>query len=62
VLIVAAGQSFELEQQRAEAKAIPNARFVEIDDSAHAVFIDQPERFASALSDFLGTLEAAPRR
>jgi len=62
VLIVAAGQSFELGQQRAEAKAIQNARFVEIDDSAHAVFIDQPERFASALSDFLGTLEAAPRR
>jgi microsomal epoxide hydrolase len=56
VLIVAAGSSFELEQQRAEATVIKNARFVQIDDSAHAVFIDQPDRFASALSEFLGSL------
>jgi microsomal epoxide hydrolase len=56
VLIVAAGSSSELDRQKAEAKLIKNARFVEIDDSAHAVFIDQPERFASALADFLKTI------
>jgi len=56
VLVVAAQSSFEIERQRAEAKLIKNARFVQIDDSAHAVFIDQPDRFASALSDFLERL------
>ena len=56
VLIIAAGNSFDLQRQKDETKAIKNARFVQIDDSAHAVFIDQPDRFAAALSDFLATL------
>lgn len=56
VLIIAAGNSFELDRQKAETKAIKNAHFVQIDDSAHAVFLDQPDRFASALLDFLATL------
>jgi microsomal epoxide hydrolase len=56
-LIVAARSSPELEQQEAEAKKIKKARFVQIDDSAHAVFLDQPDRFAAALSDFLRSLE-----
>ena len=53
VLIIASGNSFELERQKDEAKAIRNVRFVQIDDAAHAVFIDQPDRFAAALTGFL---------
>lgn len=53
VLIIASGNSFELDRQKDEAKAIRNARFVQIDDAAHAVFIDQPNRFAAALTGFL---------
>jgi len=62
VLIIAAGSSGELARQQAEAKAIKNARFVQIDDAAHAVFLDQPDRFATALADFLKDLGALPRR
>jgi len=53
VLIIASGNSPELERQKDEAKAIRNVRFVQIDDAAHAVFIDQPDRFAAALTGFL---------
>jgi microsomal epoxide hydrolase len=56
VLIVAAASSFELDQQKAETKVIKDARFVQIDDAAHAVFLDQPDRFASALEAFLSEL------
>lgn len=56
VLIIAAGTSPEFERQKAEVGAIKNARFVKIDDAAHAVFLDQPDRFARALDDFLGLL------
>lgn len=56
VLIIAAGSSGELAQQKAQANAIKNARFVQIDEAAHAVFLDQPERFAAALTEFLDTL------
>jgi microsomal epoxide hydrolase len=57
VLIIAAATSAELGQQKAEASAIKGARFVEIDESAHAVFLDQPDRFAAALSEFLESIE-----
>ena len=56
VLIIAAGSSRELERQKAEVHAIKNGRFVEIDNSAHAVFLDQPDRFATALTQFVQTL------
>jgi microsomal epoxide hydrolase len=52
VLVIAATKSEELASLRADANAIKNARFVEIDDAAHAVFLDQPDRFEAALSDF----------
>jgi pimeloyl-ACP methyl ester carboxylesterase len=55
-LVIAATKSEELAAQRAEAKAIRNARFVEIEDAAHAVFLDQPDRFEAALSDFAAGL------
>jgi microsomal epoxide hydrolase len=57
VLIIAAGTSGELALQQAEAKTIKNARFVQIDDSAHAVFLDQPDQFDAALRDFLRGLD-----
>jgi pimeloyl-ACP methyl ester carboxylesterase len=53
VLIIAAGGSSELERQRDQAKAITNARLVQIDDAAHAVFLDQPDLFATALERFV---------
>ena len=55
-LIIAAASSEELDRQQAETGQIKGARFVKIDDSAHAVFLDQPDRFAEALSDFLNGL------
>jgi microsomal epoxide hydrolase len=58
VLIIAATKSEELAAQRAEAKAIKNARFVEIKYAAHAVFLDQPDQFEAALSDFAAGLGA----
>ncbi|MCF2514631.1 alpha/beta hydrolase [Sphingomonas sp. G124] len=56
VLIIASSNSEELAEQREEAKQIANARFVEIGDAAHAVFLDQPDRFAAALSEFAASL------
>jgi non-heme chloroperoxidase len=56
VLIIASGTSSELDRQRAEIQAIRNARFVQINDAAHAVFLDQPDRFAIVLADFLKSL------
>lgn len=53
VLIIAAGSSPELELQKAETKVLKDARFVQIDGAAHAVFLDQPDRFASELARFL---------
>jgi microsomal epoxide hydrolase len=61
VLIIAAAKSEELAAQRAEAKAIKNARFVEIDDAAHAVFLDQPDNFGGALADFAARLGPSSR-
>lgn len=55
-LIIASAQSPELDAQRATAASIPRARFESIDGAAHAVFIDQPERFEAALDRFLTTL------
>lgn len=38
---------------RAMAEATPGARFAEVADAAHIANVDQPERFAAALRDFL---------
>lgn len=53
VLIIASGSSPELDLQKAEIATLRNARFVQIDDAAHAVFLDQPSRFAAELEVFL---------
>jgi pimeloyl-ACP methyl ester carboxylesterase len=58
VLIIASGNSEELAAQSAEAKEIKDARFLEIGDAGHAVFLDQPDRFESALSEFAASLGA----
>jgi len=55
-LIIASTKSFELSRQQAAANQIPNARFEKIGDAAHAVFIDQPDRFGELLKSFLGSL------
>ena len=57
VLIIASGKSFELDRQKDEAKAIRSAQFVQIDDASHAVFLDQPDRFAAVLAAFLEGLD-----
>jgi pimeloyl-ACP methyl ester carboxylesterase len=57
VMIIAAATSSELEQQKAEAKVLKNGKYVEIGDSAHAVFLDQPDRFSTALAEFINTVE-----
>jgi pimeloyl-ACP methyl ester carboxylesterase len=55
-LIIASTKSFELPQQQAAAKQIPHARFEKIDDAAHAVFLDQPDRFDELLRTFVANL------
>jgi non-heme chloroperoxidase len=61
-LIIASTKSFELPRQQAAANQIPHARFEKIDDAAHAVFVDQPDRFDELLKNFLASLatNAAP--
>ncbi|MDE2055261.1 MAG: hypothetical protein KGI62_11325, partial [Xanthomonadaceae bacterium] len=59
-LIIAAGTSFELADQQAETKRIPDARAVVIQDAGHAVFHDQPWAFERALREFLATLPGRP--
>lgn len=55
-LIVASTTSFELPRQQAAANQIPHARFEKIDDAAHAVFVDQPDRFDELLKNFLANV------
>ncbi|HEU5313017.1 MAG TPA: alpha/beta hydrolase [Candidatus Udaeobacter sp.] len=55
-LIIASAKSFELSRQQAAAKQIPHARFEKIDDAAHAVFLDQPDRFHELLKSFIANL------
>ena len=52
-LVIASDRSSELEQQVELAKVLPNAQFVALSQAAHAVFVDQPERFETAVKDFL---------
>lgn len=52
-LILASAKSDELARQQAEASQIRGARFEKIEDAAHCVFLDQPERFGQLLESFL---------
>jgi pimeloyl-ACP methyl ester carboxylesterase len=55
-LIIASTKSFELPRQQAAAKQIPHARFEKIENAAHAVFVDQPDRFDESLKSFLANV------
>jgi non-heme chloroperoxidase len=55
-LIIASAKSFELSRQQAAVAKIRGARFEKIEDTAHAVFIDQPDRFAEVLTSFVAKL------
>ena len=58
-LVIASDRSSELKQQEDLAKALPNAQFVVLPQAAHAVFVDQPDRFEGVVRDFLGQLLVA---
>jgi pimeloyl-ACP methyl ester carboxylesterase len=55
-LIIASAKSDELARQQTTANQIPHARFEKVGDAAHAVFVDQPDRFAELLTDFVAKL------
>jgi microsomal epoxide hydrolase len=55
-LVIAAGRSPELEAQRAMAGKLAKGRFEVVEGAAHAVFIDEPERFDALLASFLAGL------
>jgi pimeloyl-ACP methyl ester carboxylesterase len=52
-LIIASERSAELAQQVDLAKQLPNARVVVVSQAAHAIFLDQPDRFESLVRSFL---------
>jgi microsomal epoxide hydrolase len=55
-LIIASTKSFELPRQQAAANQIPRARLEKVEDAAHAVFVDQPDRFDELLKNFLANV------
>ena len=55
-LIIASTKSFELPRQQAAANQIPRARLEKVEDAAHAVFVDQPDRFYELLKNFLANV------
>jgi len=55
-LIIASAKSDELARQQAAANQIPHARFEKVEDSAHAVFLDQPDRFSDLVTSFAAKL------
>jgi non-heme chloroperoxidase len=61
-LIIASAKSFELSRQKGGADQIPHARFEKVDDAAHAVFIDQPDRFNELLKSFVANLSTKTAR
>ena len=55
-LIIASAKSDELARQQAAANQISHARFEKVEDSAHAVFLDQPDRFSELVTAFAAKL------
>ena len=55
-LIIASAKSGSLAQQQAQAKQISGARFEKVEDAAHAVFLDQPDRFNELVTSFVAKL------
>ncbi|UTP41348.1 alpha/beta hydrolase [Phenylobacterium sp. LH3H17] len=58
-LIVASASSPELQAQRDGLKLLPDGRIEVVENAAHTVFIDQPDRFAQILERFLADADAA---
>lgn len=58
-LIVASATSPELQAQRDGLKLLPHGRIEVVENAAHTVFIDQPDRFAQILERFLADADAA---
>ena len=52
-LIIASAKSDELARQQATANQIPHARFEKIEDTSHAVFVDQLDRFDELVRSFV---------
>lgn len=59
LLVIASVKSQELARQQAMAAPVRGARFEKIEDAAHAVFLDQPERFDELLEKFVKHLARA---
>jgi microsomal epoxide hydrolase len=59
-LIVASHASGELQEMREMASQLSAGRIEVVGDAGHALFVDQPERFAKLLDDFLIELPAQP--
>ena len=55
-LIIASAKSDELARQQAIAAEIRGARFEKVEDAAHAVFLDQPDRFNELVKSFVAKL------
>jgi pimeloyl-ACP methyl ester carboxylesterase len=55
-LIIASAKSDELPRQQTIANQISHARFEKVEDAAHAVFVDQPDRFEELVRSFVGGL------
>jgi microsomal epoxide hydrolase len=56
-LVVGSAASPMLDAQKKMAATIPGAKFLAIEGAGHAVFVDQPEKFDSALEDFLREID-----
>jgi non-heme chloroperoxidase len=57
-LVIASAASPELPAMQEMTRQLPDARIEAVADAAHAVFIDQPERFAELLDQFLTRIDA----
>ena len=55
-LIIASAKSDELSRQQAMAGQIRGARIEKVEDGAHAVFLDQPNRFEELVAKFIADL------
>ncbi len=58
-LIVASASSPDLQAQRDEVEVLAKGRIEVVENAAHAVFIDQPDRFAEILHRFLAEADAS---
>jgi microsomal epoxide hydrolase len=55
-MIIASAKSGELARQQAAANQIQYGHFEKVEDAAHAVFLDQPDRFNELVTSFVAKL------